>query len=218
MIRMISLALCCSFVTSAFAQTTINFDDLYALLGHGVVDTYDDVAPHYQSLGITISSDEPLVLGGGNTNGDPGGFGIDGTNGPSFLAMFYTTPGGTITFSFDQRSDVSLDTILGDNIGGESTLYTVRGYRDGNPVFAHGRIFVNPEGSEDGEVHSYSFKDIDTLVFELRDTSWRVLAFDNIVFNPSGQPRECRADFNDDGETDFFDLSQFLQELSAGCP
>jgi hypothetical protein len=202
----------------AIAQTTITFDDLYTDLGPGIVDTYDDVAPFYRSEGITISADEPVYLGGGLSNGDPGNFDIEGTNGPAFLTLFRSDLGGSITLSFDQTSDVSLDTIINDNAEGSSSVYTIHGYRDGSPVFSFGRIFVDPQGDPDGRVVSYEFERVDTLVFELDDSSWRILAFDNITFTPSGEPGTCRADFNNDGETDFFDLSQFLQELNAGCP
>lgn len=218
MIRRLTLALLASITPGAIAQTTITFDDLYTNLGPGIVDTYDDVAPFYQDRGITISGDEPMYLGGGLSNGDPGNFNIEGTNGPAFLTLFQGVPGGAITLSFDQTSDVSLDTIIPDNSSNESYIYVVRGYRDGNPVFAHHRSFVDPQGDPDGLVVSYEFERVDSLVFELRETSYRILAIDNITFTPSGEPRECRADFNSDGETDFFDLSQFLQELSAGCP
>lgn len=218
MLRASIIALGLLFVSSVFAQTTITFDDLYDELGAGTLDTYDDIAPYYQSLGITISCDEPVFLGGGLSNGDPGNFDIEGTNGPAFLTMFQANIGGSITLSFDQTSDVSLDTIIPDNLNNESYVYTIRGYREGNLVFNHGRAFVDPQGDPDGMVVPYEFERVDSLVFELRENSWRIFAIDNIVFSPSGELRTCRADFNNDGETDFFDLSEFLQELNAGCP
>ena len=91
-----ALALAAALATGAHA-TTITFDELAAQNGGGTISN------QYAGSGVTFSAGN-LGTWGGNSNGDPGGWKLEGTNGPQFLG-FNGNGGGvdgyteTLTFS-----------------------------------------------------------------------------------------------------------------------
>lgn len=83
-------------VSACASGELINFDEFAADNGTGPI-----LQDQYQHLGVTFFTDSASIWDGLN-QGDPGGFGVNGTNGPQFLG-FTTPPGGNfIGFLFDQ--------------------------------------------------------------------------------------------------------------------
>lgn len=103
----------------------ITFDDAYASLGDG-----GDPSTYYSAEGVTIGGDN-AGLWGGISNGNPGGWGLEGTNGPAFLGCNdgdFCSP--TFTFS-TPVDDFSLDIGLANNW---SAGFTVSGYMNDSLV------------------------------------------------------------------------------------
>ena len=89
--------------SGAASAATINFDDAYELLGD-----LGNPATFYSSEGVTISGTY-LGIVPGKGYGDPGGWGLEGTNGSASLGC---NAGNNCSPTFDFASpvdDVSLD-------------------------------------------------------------------------------------------------------------
>jgi hypothetical protein len=85
--------------TTAQAQTTLRFDDLPA---------FSQVGAQYAGFGVIFGSGDTGVQTG-LANGDPGNWGVDGTNGPYFLG-FNGNPAYSITALFSSAvSNLFLD-------------------------------------------------------------------------------------------------------------
>lgn len=108
-----------AFGASVASADVIAFDGAYPSLGDG-----GDPATYYSAQGITIGGDNAGVWGG-NSNGNPGGWSLEGTNGPAFLGC---NDGDSCSPTFNFATpvdDVSLDIGLANNW---SATFTVSGY------------------------------------------------------------------------------------------
>jgi hypothetical protein len=78
----------------------------------------------YNALGVTFTPSTQGVCGG-NSMGDPGGWGLEGTNGPQFLCFNGINPGYTVTLDFvSPQSKVAFDhsSTPFAGVGGEVTV------------------------------------------------------------------------------------------------
>ena len=113
------MAVLVAFGASVASADVIAFDDAYPSVGDG-----GDVSTYYSAEGVTITGDNAGVWGG-ISNGNPGGWGLEGTNGPAFLGC---NDGDSCSPTFDFAApvdDVSLDIGLANNW---SATFTVSGY------------------------------------------------------------------------------------------
>lgn len=120
------------------AASIITFDDAYA-----IVSDAGNVSTFYQSsLGVTISGDNAGVWGGVG-HGDPGFWGLLGTNGSAFLGANDGTDSNP-TFNFSVPiSGISLD--IGDSF--ETGTFTVTGFLGGTQVASQTITITNPNTS-----------------------------------------------------------------------
>lgn len=190
------------------------FDEMIPVFGSGNITMSDPGVGDFYP-GMMISSTEELFLGNGNSAGDNGGFNIEGTNGPAFLSLFSSAPGGTVTFSFDGPVNFLVDLIVTTAGGTDDVICTVTTLNSGEIVDSEILTLPNPAGDPDGQSFFRSWNNADTFHFQLAPNSNRVLAFDFIEwFNLT-----CGAgDINQDGSLDFFDVSAYLNLFSDGCP
>lgn len=110
------------------SAATVTFDDAYASLGD-----LGNPATYYSSEGLTISGTYLGVIGGIG-HGDPGGWGLEGTNGSVFLGC---NDGDSCspTFNFSSSvDDVSVDIGLANDW---SATFTVTGYLGGGSTILH---------------------------------------------------------------------------------
>ena len=101
------------------SASVLTFDDAWNVVGDG-----GDVTTYYNALGVTIVGDNAGVWGG-NSNGNPGGWSLQGTNGAAFLGC---NDGDSCSpmFGFANPVDnVSLDIGLANNW---SATFTVAGF------------------------------------------------------------------------------------------
>jgi len=118
MFAAVSLAFC----ANAASATVLTFDDAFHTLGD-----LGNPADFYSSDGVAVGG-EYLGVIGGNGNGNPGGWGLEGTDGSAFLGC---NDGNSCspTFGFaNPVQDVSLDLGLAN---AWSATFTVSGYLNG---------------------------------------------------------------------------------------
>lgn len=193
------------------------FDEMIPVFGPGPLEISDPgVGDFYAGPGgMTISSTEQLYLGNGNSAGDFGGFNIEGTNGPAFLSLFSSAPGGTVTFSFDGPVSFLIDLIVTDIGITDDVICTVTTLNSGEIVDSEILTLPNPTGAPDGQILFRQWNNADTIHFQLAPNSNRVFAFDFIEWSNL----DCgMGDLNQDGNLDFFDVSAYLNLFSDGCP
>lgn len=195
---------------------TALFDEMIPVFGPGIQTMSDPgVGDFYADMGMTISATETLFLGSGNSEGDFGGFSIEGTQGPAFLSFWDTTAGGTVSFTFDNPVDFLVDLITSSCCETDDVVCTVTTMRDGVIVESEILTLSVPTGDPDGQSIFRRYDGADTFHFQLAPNSNRVFAFDWIEWQHLG----CGiGDINQDGSLNFLDISAYLAEFSQGCP
>lgn len=101
----LALALALAATTSAVPVTAavITFDEFAADNANGAIP-----AGRYAGLGVTFVGTDDGSTWGGNANGNPGNWGVDGTNGPIFSGFNGDSYSQTLTFA-SNISGFSLD-------------------------------------------------------------------------------------------------------------
>jgi hypothetical protein len=154
----------------AASASVINFDDAYA------IDGTSKPASFYSAEGVAISGTYAGIVGGVG-NGDPGNWGLGGTNGSAFLGC---NQGSTCnaTFSFSTLQDgVSLD--MGVRSGATGT-FTLSGYLDGTLVESESATVVG--SGADGQWSTFTLTDpLDKIV--VSETGTFAYGMDNLVFD-----------------------------------
>lgn len=121
--------------TTAQAQTTLKFDDLPA---------FSQVGSQYSSFGVTFTPGDFGVMVG-LANGDPGNWGVDGTNGPYFLG-FNGGPSYSITALFSSAvSNLFLD-VSRTNGSQAGDTFTIAAF-NGTTLLTSQTITFNPINS-----------------------------------------------------------------------
>tara|TARA_R110002072_G_scaffold42819_4_gene120703 strand:+ start:708 stop:1385 length:678 start_codon:yes stop_codon:yes gene_type:complete len=192
------------------------FDEMIPVFGPGQHDmATPGVGSFYDDMGMTISATETLFLGTGNSQGDIGGFSIEGTNGPAFLSLYDPQAGGTVSFTFDNPVDFLVDLITSSCCETDDIVCTVTTMRNGVIVESEILTLSVPTGDPDGQSIFRRYDGADTFHFQLAPNSNRVFAFDWIEW----QHRGCGiGDINEDGALNFLDISAYIAEFSQGCP
>jgi len=126
--RLESLALSLSVLAAAAAGAEeLSFDDLPA-----ANDNTPVLAEEYAHLGVHFVATDDGSVWSGLSSGDPGGWGLDGTNGGNFVGFNGASYGLGVTFDGPVR-EVALDVArsLGSRAGDG---FVLRGYRGGELV------------------------------------------------------------------------------------
>lgn len=167
------LAVC----TNPASAAVLTFDDAYAALSDA-----GNPATFYSSDGVTISGDYFGVIGG-LSNGDPGGWGLEGTNGSAFLGC---NDGNSCspTFTFaNPVNDVSLDIGLANHW---SATFTVSGYLDGSLVSSDTFTISDPN-NRGGTWDTFSLNgNVDKVVVtDSFSSPGFAYGLDNVSFSPA---------------------------------
>ena len=166
--------------TSTSQADTVAFDDAWAALGQG-----GDPATFYQP-DLTISGTYFGVVGG-NGNGDPGNWNLEGTNGSAFLGS-NRIPQSNPTFTFaTPLADVSLDVGLPGFNWGIDFLVTAK--LGGSTVATE--AFNMTSFGDPGPWRTVSFNvPLDSVMVQMTDNPGGGFAFgiDNLVFTPIPEP------------------------------
>jgi len=171
-IRTTGLAICLA-LASPVAATVITFDEFPA-------DNFNGGLPadRYSSLGVTIDAPEDGATRGGISNGDPGNWGVDGTNGPIFSG-FNETYTMSLLFGTDIMS-FSLDASRTN--GSIDGTITLQAFLDG--------LLVGTDGGDLGAINQWSTFSLSGLFDQITITGtgsgFHPFGIDNINFASDG--------------------------------
>jgi len=154
------------------------FDEIPAVSGnsHHVSEEYSHLSVHF------ITTDDGAVRGG-LSNGDPGSWSLEGTNGPQFLGFNGRSMGLTVTF--DQlMSAISLDVARsnGSSAGGSFTMEAYLGDQ-----FVDSQTVVFGDTNEWVTVN-LDVTNVDRLTWQGQHTEWNPYGADNFSFAPVPEP------------------------------
>jgi hypothetical protein len=158
------------FVSSANAAV-IDFEDAYADLGYKGQPTN-----YYSADGLTIGGNY-FGLIGGVSQGDPGNFDLEGTNGPSSLAV--NTINHTIDLIFGSTTDLFLD--LGIDFGNTSNI-TINTYLNGSLMSSSLDAYTDTLNNGLGTWSTLNWSNIDRVTLNAT-SGWRAWSLDNLQFN-----------------------------------
>ncbi len=158
------------FLASANA-TVIDFEDAYTDLGYTGKPTN-----YYSADGLTIGGNY-LGLIGGVSQGDPGNFDLEGTNGPSSLAV--NRVNHIIDLNFGSATDLALD--LGIDFGGTSNI-TINTYLSGNLVSSSLDAYTDTLDNGLGTWSTLNWSNIDRVTLNAT-SGWRAWSVDNLQFD-----------------------------------
>ena len=149
----------------------INFEDVTGV-----------VTDQYQGLGVNFTNFGSASVFGGISNGDPGSWSLEGTNGPSFYGI---QAGATIGILFDSIiSDFALDTSR-SNGSQDTNTFTLTALLDSSVVSSQTII----QGAiNDWTTVSFSGFAFDQVQLTSGDGTRPVYGIDNISFNVSAVP------------------------------
>lgn len=204
--------------SGATAQEVVTFEDLYTTYGSGFGNfNAPAISEFYDAQGLTMSATEPIWIGDGVSQGDTGGFKIEGSNSPAYIALASGGPGGTLVFSFDVAVDLEIDLITTSVISIDVPLQVTL-MRDGKILQSTLDVFGAPDpGDPDGRVHHRSYAGVDMVQLMITNDSAHAIAFDNLQFEEVSGACSI-ADLNEDGSLNFLDVSEFLRIFGEGCP
>jgi len=202
----------------ASAQEVVTFEELYTTYGSGFGNfNAPAIADFYSDQGLTMSASEPIWIGDGVSQGDSGGFQIEGSNSPAYISLASGGPGGTLAFSFENPVDLELDLITTAVIPLDVPIQVTL-MRNGKILQSTLDIFGAPSfGDPDGRVHQRTYSNVDMVQFMITNDSAHAIAFDNLQFQEVGAGCSI-ADLNEDGSLNFLDVSEFLRIFGEGCP
>ena len=165
---------------AAAPAATIRFDDARAVLGNG-----GNPATFYTvSQGVTFSGTY-FGLVGGNGNGDPGNWNLEGTNGSAFLGTNQGIgTGPNILFSAPQ-GNVTLD--VGQPGFNWTNSFTATSYLNG--VVVQALVFNLSSPTDPGNWHTVSFTSpLDRIEIRLGAGNGFGFGVDNINFQAAATP------------------------------
>jgi hypothetical protein len=179
-----SLALACLFtITVAGAVSnaaTITFDEFAATNNNVAIQN------EYSGLGVTFGIDNSGTWGG-MTNGDPGNWGLNGTNGPAFLGnngrnnahtyittIFFTTPVSSVTFDVSRSN-------------GSTAGQTLKWFAYAGATLL-GSATVTLGSINEWTQISLNFAGIDEVVLEGSSVAFSPYGIDNLQFGTAAVP------------------------------
>lgn len=173
--KKIGLLLCfllLMFVGSA-NSTTIDFESFA---------DYTVITDQYQSIGVTFENLGSAAVWGGISNGDPGNWDLEGTNGPSFYGI---QADSIIAISFDSiLSDFAIDTSR--SLGSQATnTFTLTAFLDGSNV---GTQTITQKAINEWTTVSFTGFSFNQVQLTSGDGSRPVYGIDNIIFDQQPVP------------------------------
>lgn len=164
------------FAGSASAQV-ISFDDVPAPGGGAAIPS--DL---YSGLGVTFTSADDGSVAGGISAGDPGNWGLEGTNGPAFSGFNGNSYAMTIDFD-TEVSGFSLDASR-SNGSSDGDSITVEGYL--------GAALVDSVTVNFGAINTWSSISlsgvIDNVSIQGSGAGFHPFGIDNITWSAGGAP------------------------------
>ena len=172
-------------VTAHASVVTLAFDDEYAQNSNGASPN-----TFYKSLyGVTISGTYAGVIGGIG-NGDPGNWGLYGTNGSAFLG---TNQGSNTSLTFTFNQPATFFTIdIGARASGNTVGLTATGYNGSTAVGTPQTFLETSNSTANGTWGTLSYGSTPITSITILPTSGVnstfAYGFDNVTFTPSGVP------------------------------
>lgn len=164
------------FMGSVNAATVIDFEDAYADLGYAGQPTN-----YYSADGLTIGGNYFGLIGGVFPE-DLGNFDLEGTNGPSSLAVNMIDH--TIDLMFD--SAVNLDLDFGIAFG-ETSYVRISSYLNGGLINSSLNTYTDTINSGLGTWSTLSWSNIDRVTLNA-ERGWRSWSVDNLSISPVPEP------------------------------
>ncbi len=185
-------ALCLS---AAAGGGSINFEEFPADNDNGTIPP-----DRYAGIGVTFVGTDDSSTWAGNSNGDPGGWDLEGTNGPAFAGFNGASYGVTVLFDSDV-SGFSLD--VSRSSGSSDGDVTVEGYNDG--------LLVDSMTVTLGDINIWSTLSlngsIDEVVLFGTGSGFHPFGVDNLQWSAGS---DCPWDLNNDGVVGPPDLAALL--------
>ncbi len=183
----------------ANAQSVISFEEFAADNSNGGIP-----ADRYDFLGVTFDSTDDGSTWDGLTNGDPGNWDLEGTNGPTFSGF----NGGSYAIVMLFDSDITAFSLDAARSNGSSNgTLTLEGWRDG--------VLVETVNADLGDINSWANVSISETVDEVRlagsGSGFHPFGVDNIQWGGG-----CPADLDGDGDADADDFFRYLDAFAAG--
>jgi len=180
------LAILSATVEANANPTVVNFDDAYAALGNGGQPTN-----FYSAKGLTIGGNYSGVWGG-NGNGNPGNWALEGTNGSAFLGVNSDSQKPIFTWS-TPVDDLSLD--IGVPGFGWTETIAVSGYLNGNLVATYDETITSPSNPGNWDVVDFS-SPVTSVTAQIISGNGFAFGIDNVSWNPG-----AAASVPDEGST-----------------
>ncbi|MBS0505586.1 MAG: PEPxxWA-CTERM sorting domain-containing protein [Proteobacteria bacterium] len=153
---------------------TITFDEFAPDNDNGAIP-----AARYAALGVTFVGTDDGSTWGGNANGNPGNWGVDGTNGPVFSGFNGDSNAQTLTFA-GTISGFSLDASRTN--GSSDGTITLEGYLGATLVASNSVVL--------GAINSWSALAIagtfDRIVYSGTGSNFHPFAIDNLNWDARG--------------------------------
>jgi hypothetical protein len=141
--------------------------------------TNTEITNQYQGLGVTFANIGSAGTWGGISNGDPGNWDLEGTNGASFYGI---QADAIISLSFDSIiDDFSLDTSR--SLGSQNTnTFTLTAYLGGSSI---AQQTITQAAINDWTTVSFTGFSFDEVQLTSANGSRPVYGIDNVTFNES---------------------------------
>ena len=168
------IALATGSAPAAAATSIINFEEFAPDNSNGPM-----AANRYSSLGVTFSTTDDGSTWSGISNGDPGGWGLQGTNGSTFMGFNGSSYSLNMNFA-SLLSQFSLDAArsAGSSSG---TGITISAFRNSSLISTNTAVF--------GDINQWSNLTLAGSFDEVRITGtgsgFRPFGVDNVVFSAS---------------------------------
>jgi len=139
---------------------------------------YAPIGTTYDPMGITFNPNTQRVCWG-NSNGDPGNWGLEGTNGSNFLCFNGGNPGYTMELNFTSpQSSVSLD-VSRSNGSSAGDTFTINAY--------NGLVLLNTQTVILGPINTWSTIIINTpginrITWDGAGVDFHPYGVDNLIF------------------------------------
>lgn len=159
---------------SGASATVITFDEFPAT-NNGVA-----LSGPYNATGATFSATNAGIWGG-NSNGDPGTWGLEGTNGPQFLG--FNDPYSEIITFLTPVSFVSAD--FSRSVGSSDVTITLEAF---NGINSLGSVVADLGDIDSWSTLSLSFAAITSIQWAGAGTGFHPFGVDNLVFTTVPEP------------------------------
>lgn len=177
--RMLPIAAAVMLASSAAANAAvITFEEF----PHEIGNPAPSIQNAYSALGITWVLTDDGIIRGGNSNGNPGAWGLEGTNGPQFLSFNGSSYGGEMLFD-GIALNVGFDVSRSDGSSAGDT-FSIDAFLNGILVEEIDIVF--------SDINTWSTisltQAVDQVVFLSNGSTFHPYGMDNLSFNLTAVP------------------------------